>query len=1025
MEKHNGMKMWRNGKNMKKYGNKSVKRILTLMLVCTLLTISISSVVTSFSSTTKTLNNTVTCMNTFDDDFMFIWEDTFNTTEKIDDEFSENYVVKDGKVSMFGTYETWTDSDWTRMKPITIQSDDTIENCIISLQIEYDSDMQADYDDLRFKYKNETAYAPYWIEQRNPEPNTPYASLWVRLSNVPDGSSTLYMFYGNTMADEYSQYDAVFDETSWQKQFAHDEQVTYHMAQEGAWDPEVTWGNDLFLVTWEEGQPYSIVPPMLFQQQIRGCFYDEDGNTYGTRFDITDVESPPYRNENPSAASNDDIFFVAFEKYTNPLTNQHNDKDIYGSIVTSSGDSSVFQICTASGIQADPFVIYDHISDKFLVVWEDGREGTSNYNIYGRFFSDTGVAVSSEIILASRPHTQCEPWVVLDQNHHHFYMVWEEGVTPDQGPFDIWGQMFDSTLNTLGSTIRLSQVSSASEDYNFPCVSYSPVADCFLVTWQKDDISSGDWTGPIYGQLLDNNGDTINDIFLIESGEFERSTVVTYLSSSFFVAFDGGGDVWGRPVSSSGEIYDYILQLSDSESDPADWASMASNNNELFLVWEDLRIEYAPPYESLNMPDVFTNIWSFNTPQSAAVSTVFGTERSIILEATLVSHPIEPENLLEWQEFDALKTGSVNFDILQGNTLDPIRMDVSPGESLSSIQDYTIRLRARFTRSSPSTSPDLDQWSVSFQGADYRDPETSIDHIDGVEGLNEWYTSESVTVWLHAEDLPEETGSGVEQVYYQIDNGVHHEYDELSGIHLTVTHEMQWTKEWQLTFWSVDRSGNVEDKTRPENKAVIKIDADRPFVTITSPVDEEQVEVPFLVEVNASDNVGVTKVAFDIEPFGERDGLPYIDTEPPFEWYCDVEQGSASVMISEDVFPAGINVMIRARAYDDAGQTWTHEMWIYIKNWDDSDGFYNGIGFIAGFGHLENLQISDPFDISSRCFVIGDLSWQFDEGVTLSIGDQGAYTMTGSQTGFAEMFIGISNRKRTVFFGFATGISVD
>lgn len=1024
MGKQHGMKVWRNGKIMKRYKpNNHLKNIGTMVLVFTLSILLVIPIVPSFFQPVTVYKTDIVSMNNQDDDSVFCWEDTFNSTDKIDNEHSENYIVEQGKVSMYGTVETWTEPEWTRMKPITLSSSENVADCIFSLQVEYDSDMRADYDDLRFKYENETAYTSYWIEQRNPEPNNPYALLWVRLSTVPAGNSTLYMFYGNPSAEEFSQYDAVFDETSWQKQFAHDEQITYHMAQEGAWDPEVTWGNNLFLVTWEEGQPYNILPPMLFQQQIRGCFYDSDGDVYGNRFDITAVENPPYRNENPSAASNDDIFFVAFEKYTNPLTNQYMDRDIYGSIVTIDGGSTVFEICTATGIQADPQVVYDSVSDRFLVVWEDGRQGTSNYNIYGQFFSDEGVAVTDEKLLVSRPHTQCEPWIAFDENHHHFYIVWEEGITPDQGPYDIWGQMFDSALNPLGSTQRLSESATSTVDYNFPCVAYSPVADRFLVTWQQDDISSNDWTGPMYGVLLDNIGNTIDDIFLIDSGEFERSTIVTYLTSSFFVTFDGGGDIWGRPVSSTGEVYDYILQLSDSESDPADWASVASNNDQLFITWEDLRIVYSQPYEGMNMPDVFANIWSFNAPQSADVTSVFGTERSIILDATVVSHPIAPENLLQWDTFHAVKTGSVHFDVLQGNTLDPIMMDISSGQSLSSINDYTIRLRARFTRSTPASSPILEKWNVSFQGEDYRDPETTISQIDGVEGLHEWYTSESVTVWLHAEDLPMETGSGVETTYFQIDGGYHQEYDDAVGIHLTVTQEMQWTNEWQLTFWSVDRSGNVEDKTRPENNAVIKIDADRPFVSIISPTEEEQVEVPFLVQVDATDNVGVTKVAFDIEPFGEREGLPYVDSEPPFEWLCDVEQRSGS-MPNSDWYPTGVNVMLRAQAYDEAGQTWVHEIWVHIKNWDDSDdGFSNGLGFIAGFGHSTSEQ-SSCFHSLPTCFVFGNLSWQFDEGFTISVGDQGAFTTTGPQTGLAQSFVGIANKERTVFAGFAATTSV-
>ena len=1028
MVKQIGMITWRNGNVMRKIitNGKRMRQWCAIAIVVSFGILAVSSGGSSFGKQTSEQTLFTNPMDSLNDDSIFSWRDTFNNTEKIDDEYSENYLVENGQVRMYGTYDKWTDSSWTRMKPITLQTSESIQNCIFSLQVEYDSDMQADYDDLRFKFENETAYAAYWIEQRNPDPNNPYALLWIRLSNVPAGSSILTMFYGNPAAEEFSQYDAVFDETSWQKRFAHDEQVTYHMDSEGAWDPDVCWGDNLFLVTWEEGKPYNLFPPMMFQQQIRGCFYDKTGQKHENRFDITFVEDTPYRYENPSGASDDDIFFVAFEKYINPMSNQNQDRDLYGSIVTTDGSSTVFEICTASGIQADPQVVYDSIADRFLVIWEDGRQGTSNYNIYGQFFSDSGETLSDEIVLASRPHTQCEPWIAFDINHHHFYVVWEEGITPDQGPFDIWGQMFDSNLDPLGTALRLSEPATTNIDFNFPSVAYSAVADRFLVTWQQDDISSNDWTGPIFGLLLDSNGDVIDDIFLIESGEFERSTAVTYLTSSFFVAFDGGGDIWGQPVSSTGQIYDYIIQLSDGESDPADWASVGSNGEELFVAWEDLRIEYTPPYEGLDMPDVFMNIWSFNTPQSADVSAVFGTERSLILEATVVSYPIEPENLMEWSTFSAEKTGSVFFDILQGNTMEVLLSNISSGESLSSIQDVTIRLRARFARSNPSTSPVLDEWSVSFQGQDFVAPETTIDHIDGVEGLNGWYTSESVTVWLHAEDFPEQTGSGVKDMFYKLNNGYTQKYDEATGIHLSVDQEMGWAEKWTIVFWSVDRSGNVEDNTQSDNRKVIRIDAERPFISIVSPIDEEEVDVPFVVSVNATDNVEVTKVAFDIEPFGERPGFPVIDSEPPFEWTCDVKQnGGSSFSPGKSL---GANVMIRARAFDASGQIWTHQLYVYITNWEDSDddGFNNGIGFLAGFGHHSNKASFNPqSEGSPTCLVLGQLTWQFDEGVTFSVGNQGAYTMTGPQTGLAELFIGVANKDRSVFLGFAGAVFVD
>ena len=150
--------------------------------------------------------------------------------------------------------------------------------------------------------------------------------------------------------------------------------------------------------------------------------------------------------------------------------------------------------------------------------------------------------------------------------------------------------------------------------------------------------------------------------------------------------------------------------------------------------------------------------------------------------------------------------------------------------------------------------------------------------------------------------------------------------------------------EWEVNFWSVDKSGNREDKTKPENKRNIKIDADKPYVEIITPANEEQVETPFWVRANPSDNTGVDRVEFDIEPFGERPGLPYVDDSPPYEWYCDEEQSDTarskqlfSSPLFNNIRAAGVNVMVRAQVYDESGQTWIHEVWVHITNWEDRD----------------------------------------------------------------------------------------
>lgn len=906
-------------------------------------------------------------------DETYTWEDDFDNGQKIDMGYSENYVINDGKVEMYGTYPIWTDASFKRMKEITINSQVSDSDCAIKLVIDYDSDMKADYSDLRFKFQDDDYWLDYWIESKNPEPNNPYAIVWVKLATLPKGESKIYMFYDNPDAVDQSNYWAVFDENSWSKRYVHDYQVTYHWYKEGAWDPDVAWGDNKFLVTWEEGTAFWPSQGTVFQQQIRGQYFDSDGNPISERFDIVDEpdETPPYRYENPSGCyGRDGKFLVAYEAYTNPISNQHLDRDIEIAIVKQAADgaSTRVTLCNAPNIQADPCVAYDPYNNRFFVVWEDARQGTMNYDIYGRFVDLNGNPVGSEKIISNRPNTQCEPWITFDEVNKHYMVVWEEGIDPEDGPFDIWGQLFDVNGNPLGSEKRLSPQGSNSMDYNFPCVAFSPLVEMYLVTWNDDDISSGDWNGNVWGKILDENGNILVDTFQIARGSFCRTDIVPYLSSSFFVAYDSwagsSGDIWGKLVNIDGSVNPYTLQLSDDDTEPCDWVNIGVGNGKIFVAWEDERIVYTWPFDE--MPDVYCNVWSLNIPSGSDISYSFGEEKTCILQAYITSVPIAPPNLEKWLQFDAVKEGSVEFDILDSETMQVLMSSVSPGTNIGSLDVSSIRLRARFSRVNPSSTPSLDKWSVTYYGVDDEPPVTSIQNIDGVKGLNEYYISEGVTIWLKAQDYPADTGSGVKETYYTVKTAIPEVYNPDSGIHLSVSQEDDWQGVFHVNFWSVDYAGNVENKNKPENRITIKIDAERPYVEITTPADEEKVEVPFWVRASASDNVGIERVEFDIEPFGERPGLPYADYDYPYEWYCDVKNKSRVIPRDNILRIAGVNVMIRAQAFDYSGQSWIHEIWVYIKNWDNSRN--REIKIISA--NTLDIQITPPMDSDSVRFNI-------------------------------------------------------
>jgi hypothetical protein len=643
------------------------------------------------------------------------WEDAFNNETKIDQNppgagQSDNYLVSNGQVSMINTYPEWTNPSWTKMKPITITNTagQTLYNSIISFVISHESGMQSQYQDIRFKQQNNpSTWLDYWIERYN----STTAYVWVKVPLIPLGTSSMYLFYGNPSASSQSNFSGVF---SWSAFWANDEKTTNHANNEGTWDPDVAYGNNEFLTAWEEGQPW--YPPYTFgfKQEIRASMYDINGNKVVNDQQIFNDGTLYYRNENPSIDYGGGKYFVAWEHYDSVANPSITTENIKARTVVRNGDQlqlgSVIDVCTAADCQADANVQFDSVNNRFCVVWEDARNGETNYNVYGRLYDTNGNPVGGEKGIATTTYSQCEPWVAFDPIHSHYMIVWEEGIKAG---------IFDENLNQIGSTISIA-TGSDTVDYNFPCVEFCQQTQRFLVTWNNDDISTGDWWGNIWGKIFDSSGNVVVNTFQIKSGEFVRTDIAPYLSSSFFLSFNskgtsGSGLIWGKVLSSNGEIIGGDIQLSTSSSALADWANIAVGNNTIFVSWEDIRITYPSPWD--NMPDVYSNLWSASIA-GTTVTYFMGAEKQLVLSAHVTSVRIIPTNFHTWDIFNATySNGVISFDIIDGITGALLLQNVLPGWNLFShgITAPTIRLKATFTRANPSTTPKLDKWSVKWQ----------------------------------------------------------------------------------------------------------------------------------------------------------------------------------------------------------------------------------------------------------------------------------------------------------------------
>jgi len=105
--------------------------------------------------------------------------------------------------------EYWWDTSWTKRKKIIIQenSGNDLTDYQVKLTVSYDSDMQSDFDDLRFidPYGNEL---DYWMEGYTASTS---ATVWVKIPSIPKNSTTtIYMYYGNATATSSSDPDSTF-----------------------------------------------------------------------------------------------------------------------------------------------------------------------------------------------------------------------------------------------------------------------------------------------------------------------------------------------------------------------------------------------------------------------------------------------------------------------------------------------------------------------------------------------------------------------------------------------------------------------------------------------------------------------------------------------------------------------------------------------------------------------------------------------------------------------------------------------
>jgi len=108
-----------------------------------------------------------------------------------------------------GFANTWWNTNWQYRRNITIDNtgnSDTLNNYQIAINITYDSDMQSDFDDIRFV--DDTTELNYWLQEKV---DSEWAYFWVKIPSVPAlDTKDIYIYYGNSSVSSKSNGDNTF-----------------------------------------------------------------------------------------------------------------------------------------------------------------------------------------------------------------------------------------------------------------------------------------------------------------------------------------------------------------------------------------------------------------------------------------------------------------------------------------------------------------------------------------------------------------------------------------------------------------------------------------------------------------------------------------------------------------------------------------------------------------------------------------------------------------------------------------------
>ncbi len=346
-------------------------------------------------------------------------------------------------------------------------------------------------------------------------------------------------------------------------------------------DPAVAGSlNGNFIFTWEDRR-------QLGNSDIFAQRFDRNGNRLGDNFRINDSTAAGDQSISAVSVVPNGISLIVWDDRRNGITG-----DIYGRFLNPDGslrgnDFRINDDPLNYGNQYEPDIGSDD-SNRFVVVWMDGRDG--NWNIYGQRLNCNGMCIDSNFRVTAQESIQWSPRVAVGPAGN-FVVTWNDR---RRNQWDVYAQIYDTSGTPVDTNFRIN-CDAGDADQLLGDVAINRYGE-FIVVWSDKRNGNDD----IYAQIFNSSGIRIGSEFKINDDISSSSqispTVIALSDGGYYVAWadarNGNFDIYCQRITRSGsKIRNNFRVNDDSNSSHQRVSSVGQErfNRRTLIAWEDER----------------------------------------------------------------------------------------------------------------------------------------------------------------------------------------------------------------------------------------------------------------------------------------------------------------------------------------------------------------------------------------------------------------------------------------------------